>query len=170
MSKEAFMKLVQYLNFGLDSEQVDHQMGGHDLSHYIHEIRFGKIFPLSKNPLFNNKVVFDNDFKIALNHMNVKLVPTKYKRFARSVKETFQIATSNHIVTMETLASSNPFVLPGLKLQYDFTPLAVHHVESRENIFVFLSSLIGIVGGVFVTIGLVSGIVVNSAQILKKID
>jgi hypothetical protein len=171
MHKDAFINVIGYMKMGLDTDQIDTQTHrGHDLSHYIHEITFGTIFPLSKNPLSNKMIQFDNHYKIALNYMNVKLVPTKYKRFARSVKETFQISTSNHIVTLETLSMSSPFTLPGLRLQYDFTPLAVHHVESRENIFVFLSSLIGIVGGVFVTVGLVSGIVVNSAQVLKKLD
>ena len=156
---------------GMTLDQIDQQIiGGHDLSHYIHDITFGKLFPLSENPLSNKMVTLDDQFKIALNHVSVKLVTTKYKRFARKAKETFQISTSDHIVTMETLASTNMFQLPGLKLMYDFTPLAVHHVESRENFFVFLSSLIGIVGGTFVTVGLVSGIVVNSAQVLKKLD
>lgn len=55
--------------------------------------------------------------------------------------------------------------------RYDFTPLAVRHVDSRENVFVFLSSLVGIVGGVFVTVKLVSGCLVNSAQaVAKKMD
>lgn len=171
MSKEAFMKIVQMLQMGMNLDQIDKQRGtGHDLSHYIHDITFGTNFPLSPNPLSNKMVKIINEERVALNHMNVKLVPTKYKKFARKAKETFQISVSNHIVTMETLSKSVPFTLPGMKIQYDFTPLAVHHVESRENFFVFLSSLIGIVGGVFVTVGLVSGFVVNSAQALKKND
>lgn len=160
---------------GFTMDQIDARTGGHELSHYIHEIKFGPIFPLTTNPLSNKMVTFDNQWKLGLNHMSVKLVPTRYKRFARAAKETFQISTSNHIVTMETLANAassgaGVFVLPGIKMQYDFTPLEVRHVESRENFFVFLSSLIGIVGGVFVTVGLVSGIVVKSAQVVKKLD
>ncbi len=170
MSKDAFTKIVQLIQMGMTIDQTDEQTGGHDLSHYIHDITFGTMFPLANNPLSNTMVLMDNEFKIGLNHMSTKLVPTKYKRFGRKEKETFQISVSNHIVTMNTLAKNAPFSLPGLKIQYDFTPLAVRHVESRENFFVFLSSLIGIVGGVFVTVGLVSGFVVNSAQALKKID
>lgn len=159
------------MNLGLSLDQIDQRINsGHDLSHYIHDITFGKLFPLSDNPLSNKMVTFENEFKIALSHLNVKLVTTKYKRFARKAKETFQISTSDHIVTMDTLANSNMFQLPGIKLVYDFSPLAVHHVESRENFFIFLSSLIGIVGGTFVTVGLVSGIAVKSAQVLKKLD
>ncbi len=161
------MKLVSKLQLGTSIDTYLDSFGS--LDHYIHKIEFGKTFPLSLNPLTNKKVTFPKDHKVALDHMNVKLVPTKYKRFARSPVETFQLSVSSHIVTMATLVQ-NGFAFPGLKIQYDFTPLAVHHVESRENFFVFLSSLIGIVGGVFVSVGLVSGVVVKSAQVLKKID
>lgn len=168
MSKDTFFKFVTQLKMGSSLDQLVNSIGY--LDHYIHSIEFGKTFPLTPNPLSNKMVQFPKDHKIALDHMNVKLVPTKYKRFARSTIETFQLSVSNHIVTMETLAT-NGFSFPGLKIQYDFTPLAVHHVESRENFFVFLSSLIGIVGGVFVSVGLVSGVVVKSAKAaLKKID
>ena len=170
MSAEAFAKIVNLIRSGMSIDQTDTQTGGHDLSHYIHDITFGTAFPLSQNPLSNKMVKINNPLKIALNHINAKLVPTKYKKFARRAKDTFQTSISNHLVTMDTLARTAPFTLPGLKIQYDFTPLAVSHVESRENFFVFLSSLIGIVGGVFVTVGAVSGFVVNSAQALKKVD
>ena len=45
---------------------------------------------------------------------------------------------------------------------YDFTPLAMRHMEVRENWLVFLSSLVRIVGGIFVAVGLVSGCSVHS--------
>jgi len=61
--------------------------------------------------------------------------------------------------------------LPGLVVTYDFTPLTVHHSEGRDNFLVFLSSLISIVGGVFVTVGMLTGCLVHSAQaVAKKID
>ena len=168
MARDTFFKFVAQLKMGSSLDQLVNSIGY--LDHYIHSIEFGKTFPLTSNPLSKKMVQFPKDHKIALDHMSVKLVPTKYKRFARSTIETFQLSVSNHIVTMETLAT-NGFAFPGLKIQYDFTPLAVHHVESRENFFVFLSSLIGIVGGVFVSVGLVSGVVVKSAKAaLKKID
>jgi hypothetical protein len=61
-------------------------------------------------------------------------------------------------------------ILPGIAIHYDFDPLQVTQLEQRENIFVFLSSLIGIVGGVFVSVGLVSRLLMNTAKIVKKID
>jgi len=171
MHMDMFKKNVSYLNRGVQLDTADEETGGHNLSHYIHEITFGEYFPLGTNPLSNSIISMNNDkHQMGVNLMNVKLVPTKYKRFGRRPAETFQASVSDYVVGLETLVNSVPFVLPGLKIQYDFTPLSVHHVESRDNFFVFLSSLISIVGGVFVTVSLVSGFIVNSAQKLKKID
>lgn len=115
--------------------------------------------------------VMDNGSGVALANVAVKLVPTTYKRTFHSAQETYQASVSRHIVQPETLAAQRSTLLPGLLITYDFTPLAVSHIESRENWFVFLSSLVGIVGGVFVTVGLVSNCLVNSAQaIAKKMD
>jgi len=67
--------------------------------------------------------------------------------------------------------ASSSAIAPGLSIKYDFSPLAVHHVESRENLFVFLSGLVGIVGGAFVTFGLVGrGLVSSASAVTKKID
>ena len=124
-----------------------------------------------ENPLQKAHHVMDNGSGVALANVAVKLVPTTYKRTFHSAQETYQASVSRHIVQPETLAAQRSTLLPGLLITYDFTPLAVSHIESRENWFVFLSSLVGIVGGVFTTVGLVSGFLVNSAQaIAKKMD
>jgi Endoplasmic reticulum vesicle transporter len=70
-----------------------------------------------------------------------------------------------------TLVQQGVQHLPGLILAYDFTPLTVHHSEGRDNIFVFISSLLSIVGGVYVTVSMLTGCLVHSAQeIAKKMD
>lgn len=75
------------------------------------------------------------------------------------------------ILQPQALVSRGQMTLPGIVLSYDFAPLTVQHSEGRDNFFVFLSSLISILGGVFVTLSLVTGLVVNTAQeIAKKID
>jgi hypothetical protein len=170
MSEEAFRKTGQMLQQGLSLSEADEHTGGHDVSHYIHEITFGEHFPLSTNPLKDQLVKMEDATGIGLHQMTVRLVPTKYKQIMRKAVDHYQISASAYVLKPERLMG-NPMRLPGLNIHYDFNPVAVHHVESRENFFVFLSSLVGIVGGVFVTVGLVSGAVVNSAQsIIKKQD
>ena len=83
----------------------------------------------------------------------------------------YQSSVTHTFVKPETLAGSNTGMLPGLVMTYDFTPLAVRHEEYRESFLVFLSSLVSIVGGVFVTVGLVTGCLVHSAAaVAKKMD
>lgn len=121
-------------------------------SHYIHSMSIGDNFPLVANPLKNNFHVVDNDSGgIALSNINVKLVPTKYSTILRT-RETYQMSVTDHLVQPETLASQGLRFQEGIAVMYDFIPLSVHHQESRDNILVFLSSLVSIVGGVFVTV------------------
>ena len=170
LSDEAFRKTGELVQMGLSLEEADTHTGGHDVSHYIHEIQFGKNYPPVTNPLNDIFVKMEDPSGIGLNQMAVRLVPTIYKRFMRPKQNTYQLSYSQYAIRPDLLVSAAGR-LPGLNIHYDFNPIAVTHTEARENFFVFLSSLIGIVGGVFVTVGLVSTAVVTSAQsVLKKQD
>lgn len=177
VSPDAWRRATSVLAFGVDmlggkANEVDPFHGRlPNVTHYIHDVTFGAPFPPGTNPLQGAHHVMDNGSGVALANVAVKLVPTTYKRTFHSARETYQASVSRHIVEPATLAVQRSMLLPGLMITYDFTPLAVRHVEQRENVFVFLSSLVGIVGGVFVTVGLVSGCLVNSAQaVAKKMD
>jgi len=173
VSPDAWRRATSLLSFGVDPSKDPDPFHGKmpNVTHLIHDITFGAPFPPGDNPLQKTHHVMDNESGVALANVAVKLVPTTYKRTFYAAKETYQASVSRHIVQPETLAAQRSALLPGLLITYDFTPLAVRHVESRENWFVFLSSLVGIVGGVFVTVGLVTGCLVNSVQsVAKKMD
>lgn len=134
----------------------------------MHTVSFGEPFPLTHNPLENAAHIIENEAGgVGLANVNVRLVPTRYKQFIGE-RDTYQVSVTEHMVQPEFLAAQNSQILPGLALSYDFTPLTVHHVEYRDNFFVFLSSLVSIVGGVFVTVGLVTGCLVHSAAAVAK--
>lgn len=178
VSEQAWLPTLQKLEmiYSLNSMGKRPDMDMSDMffnvSHYIHDISFGDQFPLAKNPLKDSMDTVENDTGMAVTYLAVKLIPTNYKRAGRRPKEMFQTSMTKHVLQPQTLAKSRTrMLLPGFMLQYDFSPLVVEHVESRENFIMFLSSLISIVGGVFVTIGLVSGCLVSSAQaVAKKMD
>jgi hypothetical protein len=178
VSPDAWMRATSMMTFGLDlsrmmGEKKPDPFHGRlpNVTHYLHDVTFGDPFPAGTNPLQRVHHVMDNESGVALANVAVKLVPTTYKRTFHGAKETYQASVSRHIVQPETLAAQQSTLLPGLMLTYDFTPLAVKHMEIRENWLVFLSSLVSIVGGVFVTVGLVSGCLVDSAKaVAKKID
>jgi hypothetical protein len=181
VSPEAWRRAVSISSFGIDLQSMISGGGrggvdpfhGHlpNVTHYIHDITFGSAFPPGSNPLIGAHHVMDNGSGVALASVIVKLVPTSYTRPFHSVMETYQASVSRHIVQPETLANQRSTMLPGLLVTYDFTPLAVKHVEYRENWLIFLSSMIGVVGGVYVTVSAVSGMVVDSVQaVAKKLD
>lgn len=115
-------------------------------------------------------MVTNNAGGVFLSNINIDLIPTRYQRFI-TARDTFQVSVRSHIVQPETIIPPNGPHLPGLTLLYDFNPLTVHHIEARDNIFVFVSSLVSIVGGVFVTVGLVTGCLLHSAAaVAKKMD
>lgn len=142
---------------------------------YIHEIRFGNSFSLVENPLVNLHYSIEDttpsSSKTGLIALNIKLIPTHHKKPGRRSKETIQVSVSSYTIPAPILATTNPPKLPGVWMHYDVSPISVNHVESRENFLIFLSDVVSIVGGVFVTVGLVSACLVNSASaVAKKMD
>jgi len=182
-------------SLGSSLNQMQHSTDHHDVdwakipgvyntTYFIHDITFydgnkprgsskkPPVYSVSTNPLHDAVGKLDDGVGIAHQSLSVTLIPTRVKKFARSSEDIYQASVTKTIIgPINLVMSASVPISPGLSIQYDFSPLAVHHVESRENIFVFLSSLVGIVGGVFVTVGLVSSCLVSSAAVVsKKID
>jgi hypothetical protein len=173
LTRNAWMSTIQGLRMR-DMQSVEDRLANNNfnVSHYIHSIQFGTPFPLAAgNPLEDRAHYIQNpQGGVALENVQVKLVPTVYTRMF-STQKTYQLSVVDHTVQPETLVAAGFPLLPGLSLSYDVTPLAVHYVEGRENIFVFMSSLVSIVGGVFVTVGMFAGCLAHSARaVSKKVD
>jgi hypothetical protein len=170
VTQQAWNDAIMFINMGYKDpvRYKDENPGFFNISHYISYMEFGDRFPLSHSPLQQSRNVIENDTGMGIQHVNVKLVPTTYKRTGRMAQDMYQVSVAQHTVQPDVLAQQHSPLMPGLVVYYDFTPLAVHHAHERENFFVFLSSIISIFGGVFVTVGLVSRCLVNAASIAKK--
>jgi Endoplasmic reticulum vesicle transporter/Endoplasmic Reticulum-Golgi Intermediate Compartment (ERGIC) len=175
LNRHAWATATTTLSIGLGgypSEQMKAAMAHYNVSHYIHDIQFGTQFSHQKHkPLQDVRHMIDNDFYgIAVAQTQVKLVPTVK---AGLLTDDFAYQTSVVDITIQpqTLVAQGAQQLPGFSLSYDFTPLTVLHSDGRDNFFLFLSSIISIVGGVFVTVGMLTGCLVHSAQaVAKKVD
>jgi len=155
-------------------------------THYVHEVRFGRkaaAGTATSAPLTNKMHHIENELNgIAFQQIQVKLVPTVHsnpgllsKLFGTGTTPFYQASVVEHTIKPQTmLANGGAKVLPGIAMSYDVTPLAVHinELEGLEGgFFGFLSTLIGIVGGCFVTVGLFAGCAVKSVQaVAKKMD
>jgi endoplasmic reticulum-Golgi intermediate compartment protein 3 len=144
----------------------------YNVTHYIHHLEFGTSSSTNENPLRNVLHAVNNDFHgLGIAYTQVKLVPTVQDgTFGR--QKTHQASVVDVTIQPQSMAGSTNY--PGLVVTYDFTPLTIvvkDRDEDRGNILLVLSSLVGILGGVFVTVQLLTGCLVHSAQeIAKKID
>jgi hypothetical protein len=201
LTREAWTSALNYFmarsHLSDDQRINDRHKNDYNMTHFIHTVQFGKKVPPSivttssttttKNnnnkasssssstvdrPLENRMNVIENHMGgIALENIQVKLVPTVSSGLLYGDEQYYQMSVVDHTIQPETMVSQGVSMQPGLTLSYDVTPLAVHHNEGRDNIFIFLSSLISIVGGVFVTVSLFTGCLVHSATaVAKKMD
>mmetsp|Transcript_4441 Transcript_4441/g.12843 ORF Transcript_4441/g.12843 Transcript_4441/m.12843 type:complete len:387 (+) Transcript_4441:399-1559(+) len=159
-----------------------------NVTHFVHEVRFGKTGGKSLAasgyvpPLEDKLHKLENDLNgVALQEIRVKLIPTVHsnpgllsKVFGSGNTQAYQMSVVDHTIQPETMvAAGGGSVLPGISMSYDVMPLAVHidELNGEGGFFGFLATLIGIVGGCFVTVGLFAGCAVKSVQaVAKKID
>lgn len=198
MSKEKWMEAINYFMSYSEHSQYEKDrkssVANNDFNttNFVHEVRFGKKGSAASKGLTSNGYTpplegtfhqIENDLGgIALQEIMVKLIPTVHSNpglfsqlFGSGNKPFYQMSVVDHTLKPETMvASGGGAVMPGISLAYDVMPLAVHIDEaggSDGGFLGFLSSMIGIVGGCFVTVGLVAGFAVKSVQaVAKKID
>lgn len=175
LTPDAWRKAVNALMVGQRGgaqEFNKNQLNQFNMTHYIHKVHFGyKWSSDAYEPLFLRYHVMENRMGgIALENMQIKLIPTTYYGITGK-RNYYQHSVITHTVQPETLVNSGLSILPGLAMNYDLSPLAVEQQVGRDNIFVFLSSLVSIVGGAFVTVGLLTGCLMHSASaVTKKMD
>eukprot|EP00529_Nitzschia_sp_RCC80_P026036 CAMPEP_0113516116 /NCGR_PEP_ID=MMETSP0014_2-20120614/41359_1 /TAXON_ID=2857 /ORGANISM="Nitzschia sp." /LENGTH=346 /DNA_ID=CAMNT_0000412835 /DNA_START=40 /DNA_END=1081 /DNA_ORIENTATION=+ /assembly_acc=CAM_ASM_000159 len=156
-----------------EERRLDTHINDYNMSHFIHNIQFGQTIPASllshssavssshkyEEPMRDHVHIIENQMGgIALESIQVK-------------KHVHADECRGTTVQPETMVAQGVSSQPGLSLVYDINPLSVVLNEGRENILVFVSSLCGIVGGVFVTVSLLTGCLVHSAAaVAKKVD
>jgi len=193
MTQEAWIDALTYIQFQGMPQEPSKNFGKGDefnATHYIHEVRFGKKRSVAasgvtssgyKAPLEDRLRRVENDFYgIAKEEIQVKLIPTVHSNpgilssvFGGGNRPFYQMSVVEHFLQPETMLAQGHLAVPGVVLTYDVTPLAVHidEMDGDGGFLGFLSSLIGIVGGCFVTVGLFASCAVRSVEaVAKKID
>jgi Endoplasmic reticulum vesicle transporter/Endoplasmic Reticulum-Golgi Intermediate Compartment (ERGIC) len=174
VSQQAWTQASTLINMlqGFNPERIPEELKKYNVSHYIHKIEFGKTDAKSPRPLENRAHIIDNDFGgIAVEQIQVKLVPTVSTGFLWLRESSYQQSVVDRTVQPEALMAHGVQYLPGLVLAYDFVPLTVYRDDGRENLLVFVGNLVSIVAGVFVTVGLITGCLVQTvSEVAKKID
>ncbi len=196
MTRDAWVDAINYIQMKSGNPKEEGrpfaQGDNFNSTHYIHEVRFGKKRSVAKSgvtasgyvpPLEDRLRKIENDFfAIGREEIHVKLIPTVHSNpglfssiFGGGNRPFYQMSVVEHLLRPETMMTqaSGVSLLPGVVMTYDVTPLAVHidELDGDGGFLGFLSSLIGIVGGCFVTVGLFASCAVRSVEaVAKKID
>ena len=122
-----------------------------NFSHRIDRFTFGESAPWIIDPLEGTHVVTSDHSHIYQYYLQI--VPT-------FVKTKFQTFTSNQYSVTERNRHINHTAgshgLPGVFFKYDIYSLMVSIKEERNSFIMFLVKLCALVGGVFVTLGMIS--------------
>ncbi|KAJ3050516.1 Endoplasmic reticulum-Golgi intermediate compartment protein 2 [Rhizophlyctis rosea] len=122
-----------------------------NFTHRIDKLSYGRRYPGLTNPL--DRTVEFATTKMEMFQYFVAIVPTIYvdnrRTFGAKVLLTNQYAVTDY---SRELTGQNTGV-PGIFIKYGIEPISVRITEQRHGLMHFLTRLCGIVGGVFVTVG-----------------
>jgi hypothetical protein len=135
-------------------------------SHTIHHLSFGPKIPGVTNPLdgVHNEVEQGTGQYMYY----VKVVPTDYVSLSGEVTRSNQFSVTEHFVMVDFMAGQFP--QPGVFIKYDFSPIMVEYRESTKSIGHLITNVCAIVGGVFTSFSILSGVVHRAEMALKKED
>ena len=135
----------------------------YNISHVIHSLSFGVHYPNRINPLDGATAVLRNGSGVF--QYFAKVVPTTY-----IYDDGKKIESCQYSVTDQFKSAHDPskgFVLPGVFVIYDISPIMVKFTEKRPSFLTFLTSLCAIVGGVFTVAGILDQVVYSAMQSRK---
>jgi len=129
----------------------------YNISHVIHSLSFGVHYPSRVNPLDGATAVLRNGSGVF--QYFAKVVPTTYVYADGKTIESCQYSVTDQFKSAHD--PSKGFVLPGVFIIYDISPIMVKFTEKRPSFTYFLTSLCAIVGGVFTVAGIVDSVLYN---------
>jgi len=95
----------------------------------------------------------------------LKLVPTTYRPSLLKKTVTHQYSVTEH---MRHVSAGSGRGLPGVYFFYETSPIHAEFVEVKPGFWRFLTTLCGLVGGVFTLFGAIEKIVVYLFDMRKK--
>jgi len=123
-----------------------------NVSHVIHSISFGDVYPSMVNPLDATPKILPNSTGYFQYH--IKVVPTLYEPWYGEPLLTNQFSYTELFRTTHELDK-----FPAVYFHYEFSPIMAKFSQSRRSYSSFLTGLCAIVGGVFTVAGMVDSCV-----------
>ncbi|KAI9337883.1 endoplasmic reticulum vesicle transporter-domain-containing protein [Zopfochytrium polystomum] len=150
----------------MDAAHVAHE--AMNFSHRIDRLSFGIFYPGLVNPLDHSLEMASAPLEIF--QYFVSVVPTIYvdqnRAFGSKFILTNQYAVTDYYRVIDV--DKGGVGVPGIFLKYDIEPIAVRVTEARSSFLHFLTRLCGIVGGVFVSVGLLNNLLQFAQGLISK--
>jgi len=133
-----------------------------NVSHVIHCISFGDVYPSMVNPLDGTPKVLTNTTGFFQYH--IKVVPTLYEPWFGESLLTNQFSYTELFRTTHELDK-----FPAVYFHYEFSPIMAKFTQSRRSYSSFLTGLCAILGGVFTMAGMVDSCLHRMTRSLAKV-
>ncbi|KAF7627240.1 hypothetical protein Mgra_00009474 [Meloidogyne graminicola] len=134
--------------------------GRFNTSHTINHLSFGQHFPGRTDPLDGRSVYTDKGG--IMHQYQLKIVPTRYVRNGETI-ESHQFS----ITMLQKDIMGGAGGIPGIFIQYEFSPLMVQYEERHRSLSFFLVSLCAIVGGVHTVASLIDALLYSTQRALQ---
>lgn len=96
----------------------------------------------------------------------IKIVPTRYVFLNGSVVYTNQFSVTTYQKTIS--AERGDSGMPGIFFSYELSPLMVKISEKSNSLGHFLTSICGIVGGIYVVASIIDSFLHSSIRVIRK--
>ncbi|TPX33691.1 hypothetical protein SmJEL517_g03468 [Synchytrium microbalum] len=152
VKKLSGMLHITALGHGYMGQHVDHELM--NFTHRIDKLSFGHFYPGLHNPLDLSIEYATGPFDMF--QYFISIIPTIYVEpglLADNAILTNQYAVTDYQRSIDH--SKGAHGTPGIFIRYDLEALSVRITETRQTFLHFLTRLCGIVGGVFVTAGMI---------------
>jgi len=120
-----------------------------NVSHTIHSLSFGNNSIPGLQSLLVNTVKISEKGPGVFQYFT-KIIPTTYFKNGRDPINSYQYAVTEHKKT----SGSGHFILPGVFVMYDLSPIRVTITDKRESLSDFLTRVCAVIGGIFTLSGL----------------
>nr|CAD2128448.1 unnamed protein product [Meloidogyne enterolobii] len=134
--------------------------GRFNTSHTINHLSFGQAFPGRRYPLDGRSVYTDKGG--IMQQYQLKIVPTRYISDGKTI-ESHQFS----ITMLQKDIMNGAGGIPGIFVQYEFSPLMVQYEERQRSLSFFLVSLCAIVGGVHTVASLIDALFYSTQRALQ---
>ncbi|KAI1707887.1 endoplasmic reticulum vesicle transporter domain-containing protein [Ditylenchus destructor] len=139
--------------------------GTFSTSHTINHLSFGQPYPGKKFPLDGKS--FESTKGGIMHQYYLKVVPTTYVYdVTGNGKE--ELSHQFSITRTEKDIMAGASGIPGIFVQYEFSPLMVRYEERKRSLSHFLVGLCAIIGGVYTVAALVDSFIYSSSRAMAR--